>query len=140
MRTRAWILSVGVVVFAFSIGRGIAEDKPKPTPTPDKAGEWMKKKLELSQAILDGLTHGDFAAVEGDAQRLNLVGYLEKLLTVDKPQYKEYMRQLSYFEMANRELLRQARAKNVEGAVLAYNQLNTSCVQCHKVVRDSKKP
>ena len=51
----------------------------------------------------------------------------------------EYRRQMAMFEFANEELVRQANAKNVEGATLAYNQLTISCVQCHRVVRDTKK-
>lgn len=105
----------------------------------DKASAWMKQKLELSQNILTGLTHGDFEQVEINAQRMNVVNYLEKGIASDKPQYEEYRRQLNYFTLANREILRQAKAKNIEGATLAYNQLTISCVQCHQVVRDAKK-
>jgi cytochrome c556 len=115
----------------------IADDKPDPSS--EKASAWMKQKLELSQNILSGLTQGDFEAVELNAQRMNIVNYLEKWAAADKPEYADYKRQLSYFEMANREILRQSRAKNVEGATLAYNQLTVSCVQCHQVVRKTRK-
>ncbi len=111
----------------------------KPDPNAEKASAWMKQKLELSQNILAGLTKGDFEAVELNAQRMNIVNYLEKWAAADKPEYVDYKRQLSYFEMANREILRQSRAKNVEGATLAYNQLTVSCVQCHQIVRKDKK-
>ncbi len=80
----------------------------------DKASAWMKQKLELSQNILTGLTHGDFEQVEINAQRMNVVNYLEKGIASDKPQYEEYRRQLNYFTLANREILRQAKAKNIE--------------------------
>jgi cytochrome c556 len=110
----------------------------KPDPSAEKASAWMKQKLELSQNILAGLTKGDFEAVELNAQRMNIVNYLEKWAAADKPEYVAYKRQLSYFEMANREILRQSRAKNVEGATLAYNQLTVSCVQCHQIVRKDK--
>jgi cytochrome c556 len=131
----AVILACGAV-FA-TISPTVADDKPDPSP--EKASAWMKQKLELSQNILSGLTQGDFEAVELNAQRMNIVNYLEKWSAADKPEYKDYKRQLSYFEMANRELLRQSRAKNVEGATLAYNQLTVSCVQCHQIVRKNKK-
>lgn len=120
-----------------SIHPTAAQDKPGIEQ--EKASAWMKQKLELSQNILSGLTMGDWDAVELNAQRMNIVNYLEKWIAADKPQYTEYKRQLSYFELANREILRQAKAKNIEGATLAYNQLNISCVQCHQVVRDAKK-
>ena len=114
-----------------------ADDKPDQNQ--EKASAWMKQKLELSQNILAGLTKADFEAIELNAQRMNLVNYLEKWVAGGNANYKDYMRQLSYFEMANRELLRQSRTKNIEGATLAYNQLTVSCVQCHQVVRSAKK-
>jgi cytochrome c556 len=55
-----------------------------------------------------------------------------------KADNKEYKRQTALFEFANEELVRQANAKNVEGATLAYNRLTVTCVQCHRVVRDAK--
>jgi len=102
----------------------------------DKASIWMKKKLELSQNILAGLTESDFEKVRLNAEGMKFLGYLEKWDRGDMPDYK---RQLSYFEIANRELIRQAREKNLDGATLAYNQLTVSCVQCHKIVRGAKK-
>ena len=126
---------VGLLVAATSPTN--ADDKPDQNQ--EKASAWMKQKLELSQNILAGLTKADFEAIELNAQRMNLVNYLEKWVAGGNANYKDYMRQLSYFEMANRELLRQSRTKNIEGATLAYNQLTVSCVQCHQVVRSAKK-
>jgi len=105
----------------------------------EKSAHWMKQKLEMSQNILAGLTKGDFKAIESNGLQMNIVSFLEKEVAQDKPYYKEYMRQLDAFETANRELLRQASTKNIEGATLAYMQLTVSCVQCHKIVRDAKK-
>jgi hypothetical protein len=102
----------------------------------DKASTWMKRKLEHSQKILAGLTKEDFAVIEKSAEALRVVGYLASWDSADLP---EYRRQVRYFEDANKELLRQARNKNLTGATLAYTQLTQSCVQCHVVVRDAKK-
>jgi hypothetical protein len=101
----------------------------------DKGSLWMKKKLELSQNILAGLAAGDFEMIRENAQSMNILNYLEKWSRADMADYK---RQVSHFEFANKELMRQARDKNLEGATLAFNQLTASCVQCHKIVRDSK--
>src|SRR5690349_11590465 len=101
-----------------------------------KSSVWMKMKLQGSQNIVAGLTESDFDKILTNAQAMAFVGYLEKWNKAEMPDYK---RQVSYFEFANRELIRQAREKNLEGATLAYNQLTVSCVQCHKIVRDAKK-
>lgn len=138
MKSRLRLVAlVGCGLLLASIHPTAAQDKPEIAP--EKASAWMKQKLELSQNILSGLTMGDFESAELNAQRMNVVNYLEKWMAADKPQYAEYKRQLNYFELANREILRQCKAKNIEGATLAYNQLTISCVQCHQVVRDSKK-
>ncbi len=103
---------------------------------PEKANIWMKSKLDHSQKILAGLTKGDFAMVEKSAEALKLVSYLAQWDAADMP---EYQRQVRYFDDANKELIRQARNKNVNGATLAYTQLTLSCVHCHAIVRDAKK-
>ena len=103
----------------------------------EKASVWMEKKREFTQNILVALTQADFAEIERNAENMNFVGYLEKWERGGaRPDYK---RQMTYFEFANQELIRHAKEKNIDGATLAFNPLTTSCVQCHKVVRDAKK-
>ncbi len=48
----------------------------------------------------------------------------------------DYRAQLRTFELSNQELVRQAKRKNSEGAALAFNQLTTSCVACHVLLRE----
>jgi hypothetical protein len=102
----------------------------------DKGSLWMAKKLEFAQKILAGLTKGDFDMVKSNAQEMHVIGYLEKW---DRAGIPEYRRQVKYFDDANKELIRQAEKMNINGATLAYTQLTLSCVQCHTVVRDTKK-
>jgi hypothetical protein len=102
----------------------------------DKASIWMKQKRELTQNVLAGLTEGDFDKINANAAAMNFLGYLEKWARAGQPEYKQ---QTTYFAFANRELIRHAKEKNIDGATLAFNQLTTSCVQCHKIVRDPKK-
>jgi hypothetical protein len=122
-----------------TIGCGVLLSCGRPAAADEKPSDWMKQKLEMSQNILAGLTKGDFETIEANAQKMNVVNYLEKQVAADQPHYKEYMRQLTAFETANRDLLRQSARKNLEGSTLAYIQLTVSCVQCHKIVRDAKK-
>jgi cytochrome c556 len=112
-----------------------ASEKKKPSEA-DKARAWMKQKVQFSQGILSGLTEGDFDKIRINAQAINVLTYMEKWSWADRPEYKQQMRA---FEAANKELLRQAKAKNIEGATLAYNELTVSCVRCHQVVRKAKK-
>jgi len=114
---------------------GSGEPEKKKDGEEKKADAWMKAKQKATQEVLAGLTEGDFDKIRTNAQAMNFLGYLEKWAKPDTPGYKE---QVSYFDFANRELIRQAKAKNIEGATLAYTQLTISCVQCHKIVRDAK--
>jgi hypothetical protein len=102
----------------------------------EKASIWMQAKLDLSQQILSGLTRGDLDRVAKAAESLNILNYLERWERAGIPAYKQ---QLSFFQLASTEVVRQAREKNTDGATLAYNQLTISCIQCHKIVRDNRR-
>jgi hypothetical protein len=102
----------------------------------EKAKSLMKQKLVFSQNVLAGLTEGDFDKVSSNAKAMNVLSYLEKWKQADMEEYK---RQLTYFDMANKELIRHAKQKNIDGATLWYNLLTTSCVQCHTIVRTARK-
>jgi hypothetical protein len=108
-----------------------AEDRPSP-----EASLFMRQKLQASQAVLAGLASGDYEAIGRNAQAMNVVEQLEKWLRANTPGYRT---QLRLFEFADRELIRAAREKNIDAATLAYNQLTISCVNCHKIIRDTAR-
>jgi hypothetical protein len=118
------------------LGGPASRGQEKGPPGDDKAERWMRRKLEVSQNILDGLTRADFDKVGANAETLTVLSYLEKWARADDPAYQ---RQVGLFDYASRDLIRQAREKNLDGATLAYHQLTVSCVRCHKLVRDAKK-
>jgi cytochrome c556 len=111
-------------------------NQPAKQTDKQKASVWMKAKTEYSRNILSGLTEGDFAKISKNAESLNFASNLEVLYRTDVPGYKQ---QISLFVAANENLIRQAEDKNLLGAALAFNQLTVSCVQCHQLVRDTKK-
>jgi hypothetical protein len=130
----ARLIVVLALVAAVAVG-GLAAVEQK-SPKPDEASLWMTRKLQHSQEILAALTRADFAAMAKGGEAMLVLSYLEKWDRADMPEYK---RQVKYFDDANKELIRHARAKNLNGATLAYTQLMQSCVQCHTVIRDAKK-
>lgn len=93
---------------------------------------WMAKKLELSKGILESLTKGDFEMMAKDAERMQRLGRMEGLVRRNK----DYQTQMNTFRLANQELIRHSQRRNVEGATLAFNQLTTSCVACHTMLRE----
>lgn len=94
---------------------------------------WMAKKLDLSKSILESLTKGDFDELAKDAGQLRLLGKIEAFVRRKNPDYRAQVRT---FDFANQELVRQAQRRNAEGATLAFNQLTTSCVACHILLRE----
>lgn len=117
------------------------DSKPKPaSETTGIAGDkptsfWMDRKLELSKNVFAGLAAGDFEKLEQNAAQMQLMSKIEGFVRRRSP---EYTAQLHAFELANSEVLRHARNKNIEGATLAFQQLTVSCVACHKLLRDAK--
>lgn len=93
---------------------------------------WMAKKLEYSQDILEALTAGDFEGIEKHAEQLRVIGKIEGFVRGRSPGYKK---QLQSFDESSRELKRQARAKDLDAATVAFHQLTTSCVRCHQTLR-----
>jgi cytochrome c556 len=105
----------------------IAEEEP------EKMSFWMKKKLEYSQEILEGMTAGNFEQIGKSARSMNALGYLEKWVRANSSDYRA---QLRIFQSANKQLIEMADEQNLDGTAAAYVQLTLSCVNCHKVVRD----
>jgi cytochrome c556 len=97
------------------------------------ASVWMKKKLEYSKNILEGITTEDFDAVRQSATAMRRMSELEGFAR--RRDTKAYRTQLSVFEFSNDELIRFAQEKNIDGASLAFAQLTLSCVNCHKQLR-----
>ncbi len=93
----------------------------------------MRIKLARSEGILEGLARADFDSIREHALAMKRFSRLERWARVKNEDYQDELRA---FDQANRDLIRQADAKNLEGATLAFFQLTNSCVSCHRVVRD----
>jgi hypothetical protein len=111
------------------------DKKPDRKGKREEASVWMKKKQEYAGKILTGLTKGDFEMIKTNAEAMQVVGYFEEW---DRAERLDYRRQLRYFNDTNKELIRQAEKKNINGATLVYTQMVLSCVQCHNIIRDAK--
>jgi hypothetical protein len=144
MRTRilgAMVLGFGLLTMsgfgAMQTGaqEPASEEAPVPAVTDDQPmSVWMEKKLEYSKGILEALTAGRYEDIEKHAEQMRVIGKIEGFVRGRTPSYKTH---LQTFDLATRELKRQARTKNIEGATLAFHQLTTSCVTCHQSLRES---
>ena len=129
------------VVTAFAAltlcGMTLAVAEPE-SPTKDQPPSfWMKKKLEYSERILEGLVQEDFELIAKNARAMNSLSQIEHHA---RGRTAGYRTQLRIFRFANEELIRQAEKERIDGAAVAYMQLTLSCVNCHKIVRDKSNP
>ncbi|QDU26209.1 hypothetical protein ETAA8_12840 [Anatilimnocola aggregata] len=128
--------------YGLTLAQTPASDKEatKPSATTEMhQGEpvsfWMKKKLDFSRHILEGIASGDCDKIAQSAQTMRSLGKIEAFMRGRNPGYRG---QLQAFDMSLDEIIRQANKDNIEGVTLGFNQLTVSCVQCHKQMRESK--
>ena len=101
-------------------------------PRPDLR-DFMRVKLKHSQKVLEGLVLNDFTLVAKNAQDMSLLSLDETWQVMTTPEYLEYSRK---FRVATDALSSAAKRNNLEQSTVAFNQMTTRCVECHKYVRD----
>lgn len=92
----------------------------------------MRFKLHYAQGVLEGITTENFSLVITNALKLKS---LSQGTDWRLRQSREYQRFTDDYDRAADALVRSARKKNVDGATVAYFQLTTSCITCHRYLR-----
>ena len=134
LRSLAFAL-VGLV--ALSAGHVRAQPKKPPVPEFPPIKEAMKEKQDRAHAILDALTAGDHDTLRREATGLLRIAELRVFVTSHKTE--EYQFQAQKLKRAAEEMVSAAKAKNLDGAALAYSDMTRTCVQCHTHFRGVKK-
>ena len=127
----------------FQSGSTVAQDKTKPAekaaekekPTPKKIAmqTFMRKKLEASQSVLEGLAVEDFDMIALGAKQLKTTSAAAEFMVVNDPMYAQ---EADEFRRIVGKLERAAKERRLDGATLAYVDMTMSCVECHKYVRN----
>jgi cytochrome c556 len=129
------VASVLVVVTAgLAVSRLTAADS---AVVPDQVAGFMRAKLAHSQNVLEGLAIEDFDLIDKGAQQLSLASEDASWQVL---QTEDYARQSADFRRSCDSLRKAAKAKNLDGAALAWMEVTMKCVQCHKYVRDERAP
>ena len=100
--------------------------------------EFMRMKLEYSKGVLDGVVNEKYDQIIKDAKALRRLSEAAEWEVVGIPNVQSYLPYTREFQRLTEELEAKAKAKNVDGAALAYMQLTMNCVNCHKYVRNKK--
>lgn len=116
---------VGLVLASWLAPGSQGEQKPD-------LKDFMRVKLKHSQLVLQGLVLEDFDAIAKNSQEMSLLSLAETWQVLQTPEYVDYSRK---FRAATDALTDAAKKRNLERATLAFNQVTTKCVECHKYVR-----
>ncbi len=109
-------------------------ETPAPSQTSGKKVEkLMKKKLQNSQNLLEGIAIGDFKKITASAEELLELTKTEEWLMYKTPRYQMHSND---FQRAAETLIRKAKDKNMDGTTLAFFEMTMSCVRCHQHVRE----
>jgi hypothetical protein len=100
---------------------------------PKKEEPLMQRKLRHAQKVLEGLAINDFDKIGDNAQELLNISKLNEWKSIKTPRYGTYSNE---FQENVEKLIKNAKDKNLDGATLAYVEMTTTCVKCHKHVRE----
>ena len=93
---------------------------------------FMRKKLDASSQILEGLATEDAALIQKGAKTLTELSKAEKWQILSDPEYREYSLD---FRIDARKLAEAAEKENFDNAALQWFDAVKGCVECHKYVR-----
>lgn len=131
---KAKLVLVAVALLVGVPGPKGQSQEPKKEPT--KVSELMKRKLENSQKVLEGIAMYDFKLIAKHADELILISKTAEWKVIKTPQYEVHSNE---FRRIADELVKNAKDKNLDGAALTYVELTLNCVKCHKYVRDVRQ-
>ncbi len=92
----------------------------------------MQAKLAHAKGLLEGLATEDFERLVKHSNELTLLSQETDWNVLQTP---EYHRLSEDFRRNTKSLTTAAKAKNLDGATLAYVGVTMKCVECHKYVR-----
>ena len=106
-----------------------ADDDLKPDQS---LSAFMRKKLNASSQILEGLTTEDAELIQKGAKTLTELSKTEKWQILSDPEYREYSLD---FRSNARKLADAAEKGNFDNAALQWFDTMKTCIECHQHVR-----
>ena len=113
----------------------LAAQEPSVGDKPNDVSIFMRAKLGHAQLVMEGLALADYDLIARGSHDLALASQASSWQVL---QTEEYARQSSEFRRSCDSLRNAAKAKNLDGAALAWMEVTMKCIQCHKYVRDQK--
>jgi hypothetical protein len=135
MRIRATCILSLIVIACFASGVWFACRADEPSNRIRDVRPFMRMKLEASTKVLEGLTTENFDLIAEGAKKLRQMSTAEKWRVSNDVLYRQYS--VEFAENAAK-LLEKAKARNLDGATLAWVECTMSCVRCHNHARAIK--
>lgn len=108
-----------------------SQEKKKHEPDP-----LMVLKLKESQSLLEGLATNDSAKVQKSAEELLKISKQAQFRkAINTPAYEYHA---NSFQRAAETAIEKSKAKNIDGATLAYMDMTLTCVKCHQYTREQR--
>ena len=96
--------------------------------------ETMALKLKSTHAILEGIALNDFDKIQIASKELVATSRVADFLNAYKG--PEYQFHIQTFRRPAEAISKKAKEKNIDGVMVAYNDLTLSCLKCHQAMRD----
>lgn len=109
--------------------RGFTQD---PEPKKLLLRDFMRRKLEASNKILEGLVTEDGELIAAGAETLAEMSTAEKWRVSNEAMYKQFSEE---FQRAARKLKAAAEKEKFDDVALKWIAVTMSCIECHKWVR-----
>ncbi len=133
---RSLVLALGLMAIACAFKTASMASQPTPKRT---RAEFMRQKLDFSKEVLEGLVLEQYDTITKSAKALKKLSEAAEWEVPTIPNATDYVMLTSEFQRYADDLVKQAKDKNVDGATIAYFKLTTTCVQCHKYIRNTGK-
>lgn len=96
----------------------------------------MRTKLSVAQKILGGLAMADYPLIQTNAATLVSLSGQRGWLALQTPEYDLFSTQ---FRLSAEAVTKAAKRRDLNASLMAYSDLTSSCVACHKYLRDGGK-
>lgn len=116
---------------------GVANESPTlaTVTDPSSLSVFMRKKLEASRLIVEGLAREDFDLTKRGANTLVEMSQAALWKSRANPVYTQ---DTADFVRSAKRLVDRSQAKDVDGAAAAYTKIILQCVECHRHVRGKR--
>jgi hypothetical protein len=126
-----------IALSAVLLGGWIAADDDDDAPNDREAAielsEFMRRKLEASSQILEGLCTEDSALITQGTRTLQEMGAAEKWRVSTDPMYRQFS---GDFEEIVQELNAAAEEDNYDRVALKWMDATMCCIDCHRFTRN----